>query len=63
MTIRALEDEWARFTNSDEYKNLPENTLDDRHLDGKKIVKAPKRNYLNAIADYRKSMEYLFYME
>lgn len=63
MTIRALEDEWARFTNSDEYKNLPENTLDDRHLDGKKIVKAPKRNYLNAIADYRKSMHYLLYTE
>ena len=61
MTIRALEDEWARFTNSDEYKNLPENTLDDKH--GKKIVKAPKREYLNAIADYRKSMYYLLYAE
>ena len=61
MTIRALEDEWARFTNSDEYKNLPENTLDDKH--GKKIVKAPKRIYLNAVADYRKSMHYLLYTE
>lgn len=57
MTIRALEDEWARFTNSDEYKNLPENILDDKH--GKKIVKVPKRIYLNAIAAYRKSMHYL----
>ncbi len=61
MTIRALEDEWARFTNSDEYKNLPENTLDDKHL--KKVVKAPKRTYLNAVADYRKSMHYLLYTE
>ena len=61
MTIRALEDEWARFTNSDEYKNLPENILDDKH--GKKIVKVPKRTYLNAVADYRKSMHYLLYTE
>ena len=61
MTIRALEDEWARFTNSDEYKNLPEHTLDDKHLDGKKIVKTPKRTYINAVADYRKSMHYLLY--
>lgn len=61
MTIRALEDEWARFTNSDEYKNLPENTLDDKH--GKKIVNVPKRTYLNAVANYRKSMHYLLYAE
>ena len=63
MTIRALEDEWARFTNSDEYKNLPENTLDDKQHGGKKIVKVPKRTYLNAVADYRKSMHYLLYTE
>ena len=61
MTIRALEDEWARFTNSDEYKNLPEYTLDDN--DKKKIVAAPKRKVLNAVADYRKSMHYLLYTE
>ena len=63
MTVRALEDEWVRFTNSDEYKNLPENTLNDKHSASKKTVKAPKRVYLNAIADYRKSMQYLFYDE
>ena len=61
MTIRALEDEWAHFTESDEYKNLPEYTLDDN--DKKKIVAAPKRKVLNAVADYRKSMHYLLYAE
>ena len=61
MTIRALEDEWAHFTESDEYKNLPEHTLDDN--DKKKIVAAPKRKVLNAVADYRKSMHYLLYAE
>lgn len=62
MTIRALEDEWARFTASDEYKNLPEHTLDAKD-DKKKIVAAPKRKVLNAVADYRKSMHYLLYTE
>ena len=28
-TIRALEDEWARFTNSDAYKNLPDHLADE----------------------------------
>ena len=63
MTIRALEDEWARFTNSDEYKNLPENTLDENSDAKKKVVAAPKRKYLNAVADYRKSMLYKLYDE
>lgn len=62
MTIRALEDEWARFTASDKYKNLPEHTLDAKD-DKKKIVAAPKRKVLNAVADYRKSMHYLLYTE
>ena len=59
MTIRALEDEWAHFTNSDEYKNLPEHTLD---ADGKKIIRKqiepPKRKFLEAAVLYRKSMLY-----
>ena len=61
MTIRALEDEWARFTDSDEYKNLPENTLDDKKIH-RQIAK-PKRVFLNAAADYRKSMLYKLYTE
>ncbi|MBR4151525.1 MAG: hypothetical protein IKT98_01020 [Selenomonadaceae bacterium] len=60
MTIRALEDEWARFTESDEYKNLPENTLDDKKIVADKKVRkqidAPKRIFLNAAILYRKSM-------
>ena len=62
MTIRALEDEWARFTNSDEYKNLPENTLDETTADDdKKVhkqVKEPNHKFLNAVAVYRNSMLY-----
>lgn len=67
MTIRALEDEWAHFTESDEYKNLPENTLDDRKIDDKekvhKQIAKPKRLFLNAVADYRKSMHYKLYTD
>ena len=59
MTIRALEDEWARFTNSDEYKNLPEHILDET-TDGKKKIRkqiaAPDRRFLDAAAVYRKAM-------
>ena len=60
MTIRALEDEWARFTNSDEYKNLPENTLDETDTDKKvrKQVREPNHRYLNAVGLYRRSMLY-----
>ena len=61
MTIRALEDEWARFTDSDEYKNLPEHTLDDKKIH--RQVAKPKRVFLNAAADYRKSMLYKLYAE
>ena len=64
-TIRALEDEWNRFTNSDEYKNLPENTLDETELDAQKRIRrqvdAPNRKSVEAIAIYRKSM--LFSLE
>lgn len=49
-TIRALQDEWAHFTNSDEYKNLPEQVVDEDST--KKI----SRNLLKAAAVYRKAM-------
>lgn len=49
-TIRALQDEWEHFTNSDEYKNLPEHLSDE--LSTKKI----SRNLLKATAVYRKAM-------
>lgn len=54
-TVRALEDEWARFTNSDEYKNLPDHLTDD----DKKIrrqISAPDRRLLNAATAYRRAM-------
>ncbi len=62
MTIRALEDEWARFTESDEYKNLPEHTLDDKKIH-RQVAAKPKRIFLNAAADYRKAMLYKLYDE
>lgn len=62
MTIRALEDEWARFTESDEYKNLPEHTLDNKKI-RRQVAAKPKRIFLNAVADYRKAMLYKLYDE
>ena len=59
-TIRALEDEWARFTNSDEYKNLPDQLVDDTQ-DTKNFSRqldAPNRRFLNAATAYRKAMTY-----
>lgn len=56
-TIRALEDEWARFTNSDKYKDLPEHIADEVVV--KKFhrqVVAPNRKFFNAAAAYRKAM-------
>ena len=62
MTIRALEDEWARFTNSDEYKNLPEHVSDEITVDGnkknRKQIAAPNRRYLEVVNVYRKAMLY-----
>lgn len=62
MKIRALEDEWAHFTNSDEYKNLPEHRIDETATDDDKKVRkqiaAPNRKSLEAIAVYRKTMLY-----
>ena len=53
MTIRALEDEWMKFTNSDEYKNLPEDFLDDEKVYN--VAEVPNRKILNAIYTYRQS--------
>ena len=56
MTIRALEDEWARFAKSDDFKNLPETFLDTnkqiRRLD------APNKKFLDAAVAYRTSMNF-----
>ncbi len=53
MTIRALEDEWAKFSNSDEYKDLPEELSDET-----KVIEAPDFKTLRAILAYRKSRSY-----
>lgn len=46
-TIRALEDEWAKFTNSKNYRDLPNNLTDKTIVD---------RKLLNAAAAYRRAM-------
>ena len=46
-TIRALEDEWAKFTNSKEYKDLPNNLTDKKFLN---------RRLLDAATAYRRAM-------
>ena len=57
-TIRALEDEWARFTNSDAYKKLPDH-LTDKGVKKKihRQIVEPNRRILNAASTYRKAME------
>lgn len=60
MIIRALEDEWAQFTNSKEYKDLPEQTLDAaKTVADKKTrrqIDAPNRKVLAAATVYRQAM-------
>ena len=54
MTIRALEDEWRNFTNSDEYKDLPED------YEGEKVYKVsavPNPKFFNAIFAYRQNQD------
>ena len=46
-TIRALENEWAQFTNSKDYKDLPEHMTDKKFFD---------RRFLKAAAAYRRAM-------
>lgn len=53
-TIRALEDEWARFTNSDAYKNLPERLADETNVE----IRKPDRQRLRAAAAYRQAMSF-----
>lgn len=62
MIIRALEDEWAQFTNSKEYKNLPEQTIDEKKTSANKKTRrqidTPNRKVLEATNFYRKAMLY-----
>ena len=46
MTIRALEDEWTNFTNSDDYKNLSEDSF---------MPETFNRKFLKAIYNYRQT--------
>lgn len=56
-TVRALEDEWARFTNSDEYKNLPDHLADaDNDKKNRRQISKPDRRLLNAATAYRRAM-------
>jgi len=58
MIIRALEDEWAQFTNSKEYKDLPEQTIDAATVNKKprRQIDAPNRKALEAATIYRRAM-------
>ena len=60
MIVRALEDEWAQFTDSKAYKDLPEHTVDDATRNANKKTRrqidAPNRKILAAAALYRKAM-------
>ena len=57
MTIRALEDEWARFAKSKEFKDLPETLLDTAEKIRKQIS-APNKKVLDAASAYRTSMSF-----
>lgn len=60
MKIRALEDEWAKFTNSKEYKDLPEHTIEESvtatNKKTRRQIDAPNRKVLEAATLYRKAM-------
>ena len=65
MTIRALEAEWAQFTKSKEYEELPENRREEeflksigeeKHKEYYKELDRPRAKNLNAAAAYRTSM-------
>lgn len=60
MIVRALEDEWANFTDSKEYKDLPEHTIDEATASANKktrrLLDAPNRKVLAAANLYRKAM-------
>lgn len=54
MTVRALEDEFSNFTRSKGYKELPEDSLDDRE-----VYIAPKfdSKILDAVLNYRRAAQ------
>lgn len=65
MTIRALEDEWAQFTRSKEFKELPEDYRekkeleeigDTKHKNHYKSVDTPSQKVLDVISIYRNAM-------
>lgn len=54
-TIRAIQDEFKRFTDSDDYKNLPDNLVDE--VIDKKIIRRTQK-FIDAASAYRKSMNF-----
>lgn len=56
-TIRALEDEWAHFTNSSDYKDMPEHFADEETIKKvRKQIYEPDRRILDAARAYRRAM-------
>ena len=56
-TIRALEDEWAHFTNSSDYKDMPEHFTDEKTVKKvRKQIYEPDRRILDAVTAYRRAM-------
>ena len=56
-TVRALEDEWARFTNSDEYKNLPDHLADaGAPKKIRRLISKPDHRLFDAASAYRRAM-------
>ena len=67
MTIRALEDEWAQFTKSKTYDEMPEDYFESdeqEKVTGKKFknnykpLDAPRKNILDAVSMYRNAMNF-----
>lgn len=65
MTIRALEDEWAQFTKTKEYADLPEDYRekkeleeigDEKHKNKYKPIDAPSQKILDVISIYRNAI-------
>ena len=66
MVVRAIEDEWITFSKSDDYKDLPDDILEEveQELSGKgkhkkKIsIEKPNQQVIDVVSAYRKSMSY-----
>ena len=64
MVVRAIEDEWATFAKSDEYKEMPEDLFDEaeKEMSGKhkrkkqEPINEPNYQILDAISAYRSAM-------